>query len=185
MYSEPQFPETPRRKSMRLVNCDYSRIGPYFVTICTQGMRYTLGSIESGNVRLATAGHIVQQEWLALPSRFPGLVLDEFVIMPNHMHALLAFVGAGLAPPGVATRATPASEWNQRPTLPSVLCAFKSISTRIANQDAGTPGRNVWQRGYYEHIVRNSQDMKNVQRYILENPSRWAFDTENPSSIGS
>jgi putative transposase len=181
MYPDLSFLETPRRKVLRIANCDYSRTGPYFVTICTGGRRCTLGSIDSsGGIHLTAAGRIVQQEWRALTSRFPGLLLDEFVIMPNHLHAVLAFVGAGLAPPGVGTRTSLSAGCNRQPALPDVLCAFKSISTRVVNQDAGTPGK-LWQRGYYEHIIRNSEDMKIVQRYILENPGRWALDTENPN----
>jgi REP element-mobilizing transposase RayT len=97
--------------------------------------------------------------------------MDEFIVMPNHLHGLLAFVGAGFTPPGAGTMTASTSKQDRRPTLSDVVCAFKSLSVRMArlNGHDGT----LWQRGYYEHVVRDGEDFRNVQTYIVENPTRW------------
>jgi putative transposase len=179
---EDSLPERARRKALRLADHDYAAPGPYFVTICTQKKECVLASVEGGRVRLTPTGRVAQGAWLALPSRYPSLVLHEFVTMPNHIHGLLAFVGAGLAPPGVSTSAESAARHCGRPTLPDIICAFKSISTRSVNELLRAGGKLLWQRGYYEHIVRDAEDMKNVQRYILENPWKWKLDSEYPGA---
>jgi len=99
--SEP--PEPPRRKDLRLAVRDYSREGPYFVTICVREKRNLLSGVNDDGLHLTTIGQVVRESWLSLPRVHPTLILDEFVIMPNHMHAIVGFVGAGLAPPGVRT----------------------------------------------------------------------------------
>jgi putative transposase len=184
-------PELPRRKSIRLQSYDYSLSGAYFVTICSHGKRCLLGSVAGKSVELSSAGEIVRTVWNSLPDRFPRLVLDEFVIMPNHVHALLGFVGAGLAPPAVSTATYAGDEANPGPktafpatknhTLADVIGAFKSISTIQVNRVLKRKGIPLWQRNYYEHIVRKGEDLRKIQQYILENPINWALDKENPN----
>jgi REP element-mobilizing transposase RayT len=181
------FDHSCRRKPVRLAYHDYSSVGPYFVTISTHNQRRILSSISSTEVILTNAGETVREIWLSMPGRFPGLVLDEFVIMPNHFHALLAFatpralaarrisVGEGLAPP------SPVVPANRKPicgvacSLPSVIGAFKSLSTIRVNKLLNTPSKPLWQRTYHDHIIRTADDMKNAQRYIQENPLRWSL----------
>src|SRR5258708_22674252 len=110
-------PELPQRKSIRLQGFDYSLAGAYFVTICTHGKRCLLGSIVGKSVELSPAGEIVQAVWNSLPERFPRLVLDEFLIMPNHVHAVLGFVGAGLAPPPFRPRTGAGKTATNAPTV--------------------------------------------------------------------
>lgn len=117
-------------------------------------------------------GEIVCAEWCALAERFSRLVLDEFVIMPNHLHGVLAIVGEGLAPPA-------------RPTLFEVIGAFKSISTVKVSKLLRRRGVALWQRSYYEHIVRAGEELRKIQRYILENPLMWSLDPENPNRESS
>lgn len=93
--------ELPRRKPIRLRGYDYSQSGAYFETICVHGKRCLLSSVAGKFVELTPAGEVVRNVWNALPERFPRVVLDEFVIMPNHLHGVLALVGEGLAPPAV------------------------------------------------------------------------------------
>jgi REP element-mobilizing transposase RayT len=121
---------------------------------------------------------MVRSEWIALPERFSRLVLDEFVIMPNHLHGVLAFVGHV----GGASHAGGASP---SPTLFDVIGAFKSISTIKVNRLMGRRGVPLWQRSYYEHIVRTGEDLRKIQRYILENPLMWSLDAENPNRESS
>jgi putative transposase len=200
--------DSPKRKALRLPGYDYAEPGGYFVTVCTQGKKCAFGQIESGKMHLNPAGHIVQQVWLGLPQRFPSRSLDSFVVMPNHMHGILVLVGAGLAPPadvvartpgnvaidhsqkssfipGISVRATATGGASPAPTggsfvLGDVLRAFKSISTIEVNRLLRQRGVHLWQRNYYEHIVRNGDDMDNIRRYILDNPLQWDLDPENP-----
>jgi putative transposase len=160
----------PHRKQLRLRGHDYAFPGAYFVTICSAGKRPVFGSISGESIVLSPAGEIVRSEWIALTERFARLVLDEFVIMPNHLHGVLAFVGEGLAPPV---------------SLFDVIGAFKSISTIKVNKLLGRRGVPLWQRSYYEHIVRTGEDLRKIQRYILENPLMWSLDPENPNRKSS
>jgi putative transposase len=165
----------PTRKPLRLPNRDYSHAGPYFVTICTHNKSCFLGVVRDEHIYLTPAGQTARDVWYSLPERFSTLVFGEFIIMPNHLHCILAFVGAGLAPPiRVGAKGD-----GQRPySLSMVIGAFKSISAIKINRLLKRSGRPVWQRSYYDHIIRDGNDMRNAQRYILENPMRWSMDPE-------
>jgi len=178
MYTDEYLIGHGRRGRMRLPGCDYSREGPYFVTICTDGKKCTLGVVTGDVVTLMDVGVAVREAWVGLPGRFSTLVLDEFIVMPNHLHGLVGFVGAGFTPPDVGRE----KEQNRRPSVSDVICAFKSLSTRMARLK-GHPGV-LWQRGYYEHIVRDGEDLRNCQRYILENPLRWGVKQGSPEGLG-
>ena len=180
----------PGRKHLRLRGYDYAFAGVYFVTICSAGKRPVFGSIRGERAVLSPAGEIVRSEWTALVERFARLVLDEFVIMPNHLHGVLAFVGhAGGASPAPTTTTTttkpggasldPKGGASPSPTLFDVIGAFKSISAIKVNRLLGRRGVPLWQRSYYEHIVRTGEDLRKIQRYILENPLMWSLDPEN------
>jgi putative transposase len=183
--------ELPRRKPIRLQGYDYSQSGSYFVTICVHGKRCLLISVAGKFVELTPAGEIVRAVWTSLPERFPRLVLDEYIIMPNHFHSILAFVGEGPAPPGVnackvsnakATIAPPPAFPRVRNhSLAEVIGAFKSISTIKVNRLQHQKGIPLWQRSYYEHIIRKGEDLRKIQQYIMENPLNWALDKENPT----
>lgn len=183
-------PELPQRKSLRLRGYDYSLAGAYFVTICTHGKQCILSSMRARSIELSSAGEIVRAIWISLPERFPRVVLDEFVIMPNHVHAVLGFVGEGLAPPAVSVGKDTAGTPTAAPLSPvvapknhslaDVVGAFKSISTIQVNRLLQRKGVPLWQRSYYEHIIRKGEDLRKIQQYILENPLNWALDTENP-----
>jgi putative transposase len=241
-------PEKHRRRSIRLKGYDYSQAGVYFVTICTQGRACLFGEVIDGEMRLNDAGRMVVAEWERLPVSFPNVVLDAFVVMPNHIHGIVILtdpaddatdgataigatisgattggaatggattrvapttagddatpvgaglvpalstmarndatpVGAGLVPaPSVPVPSTPA------PTLGDVIGAFKSRVTveyiRGVKTFGWTPfDRRLWQRNYYEHIIRNEETLNCIRRYIAENPIRWAFDRENPFAV--
>ena len=158
----------PVRKSIRLAPHSYKQASAYFVTVCTHEKQCLLSSIDGQSVVLTNYGEIVRAAWLDLPSRFAGLALDEYIIMPNHLHGILCFVGAGLALPSPAVK--PANELS----LPNVMRVFKSVSTVEMNRAFRTPGFVLWQRSYFDHIIRDSEDHDNHRSYILENPSRWA-----------
>ncbi len=116
--------------------------------------------------------------WNALPSHFPGVSLDAFVLMPNHVHGILALHGRGTAcraPTETFGRPVPGS-------IPTIVRSFKSSAAREINRLRGTPGAAFWQRGYYEHIIRSPAVMTRLRRYIESNPSRWSLDQENPAN---
>jgi len=135
------------------------------------------GEVVGGNVRLNDAGVIVDAVWRAIPKHFPCVVVDEFVVMPNHVHGVLALVGA----PFMAPRSKELEgAMNRAPTLGNIIRTFKArVSVAIHQQ---TPSIRVWQRNYYEHIIRNDESLNRIRQYILDNPTRWALDRENPAN---
>ena len=171
------------RRSIRLRDCDYSYPGMYFVTICTADRRCVFGKIEGGKVVLSPLGEVVEEEWLRTPSLRPYVELDEHVTMPNHFHGVLIIrqKGSDVAPAGTARRA-PTEEFG-RPvarSLPTIVGAFKAAVT-CAPVHLGIKRRHaVWQRGYFEHIIRDEESLGRIREYIVNNPMRWEFDKENP-----
>ena len=125
------------------------------------------------------AGESVRRVWHDLPTRFPSLVLDAFVVMPNHVHGIMVLVSAGsAASPGTAPFDS-ALDKSSSPTLGEILRAFKSLSAIEVNRICGRSGP-IWQRNYYDHIIRSGEDLDAIRRYVVENPLMWATDPENP-----
>jgi REP element-mobilizing transposase RayT len=138
------------------------------------------GEIRDGVMQLNVAGQLVQAEWQQLPVRFHSIELDEFVIMPNHFHGVL-LVGAGLAPP--AETASGRGAASSAPTLGHILRVFKSISAIAVNRHLGRSGYSLWQRNYYERVIRDENELARAQEYIVNNPAQWALDRENPEFL--
>ena len=177
-------PEIHHRRSIRLRGYDYAQPGAYFVTICTHGRECLFGEIVNGEMRLNLYGRIVEECWQTIPHHFDGVKLDEFVVMPNHVHGILNIVEQRR---GTACRAptTGTEQFGQpRPhSLPTIIRSFKSAATQRVNQSRGTPGTTVWQRNYYEHVVRGDADLDRIRVYILDNPAKWHEDPNNPENI--
>ncbi len=163
----------PNRQSLRLPHHDYSHPGMYFVTICTHQREPILGAIDAGYMIPNDAGEFAIQIWHALPQRFTDLKTDAFILMPNHLHAIL-FFETPQSSPGAASGAP-----TTRKSLASVVRAFKSVSAIGVNKIRMTPNSPVWQRNYFEHIIRTTQSLDELRRYIRENPGRWFTDEEN------
>ena len=187
------MPDLPHRKPARLPGHDYASPGAYFITICTHGRACTLGAIIDDRIVPSVLGGIVVGVWNALPSHFPGIALDAFVLMPNHLHGIVMIeeqppAGGGIDPRETvgAKHASPlrAAAGKARGTtegsLPAAVQAFKSSAAREINRVRGTPGAAVWQRGYFDHIIRTPDDLDRLRAYIESNPLRWALDQENP-----
>ncbi|MCZ7540244.1 MAG: transposase [Anaerolineae bacterium] len=184
-------PNSHHRRSLRLRGHDYAEAGAYFITICAERRACLLSTIAGGEVQLSAAGEIVQEEWLRTADIRPRVRLDVFVIMPNHLHAILEIaetrelpVGAYCntplrEPPGV--RSLPLRSPSQ--TLGAIIRGFKSATTRRVNALRRTPGARFWQRNYYEHIIRDEADLARLREYIACNAGRWAEDEENPANI--
>ena len=178
----------PSRHSIRIPGYDYSEVGPYFITICTHQRKTLLGEIKDQEIVLSEAGGMVHQSWQDLPQRFPGVVLDAFVVMPNHVHGVLGLVGAGLAlPEAGAASSAPTADGAlavKKVTLPAIVRTFKSLSAIHVNRALSRQGQPFWQRNYYEHVIRDEKSLDRVREYILHNPLRWALDAENPRPQG-
>nr|HEV7953398.1 transposase [Candidatus Acidoferrales bacterium] len=178
----------PDRRSIRWRGYDYSSAGIYFVTICAFERREIFGSISSGVLVPSLESRIVSEQWFDLPNHHVGLELDAFVVMPNHVHGLLILnspkskaieksangdgeVGAGLRPA------------RRNSSVSAIIRAFKTFSASKMNSQRGTKGQPVWQRNYFERVVRDGKELQKVQAYIGENPARWEFDHENPEAL--
>ena len=237
------------RRSIRLKGYDYSQAGAYFVTICVKERACLFGDVLDGEMRLNDVGQMVTHDWVELPERFPTVKIDEFVVMPNHLHGIIILTGhndetrtnnvgaplvgaqlpdvaqprAGIGErtnnvvgaPLVGARlpdvAQPRAGIDERTnnvvgaplvgaqlpddampgtTLGDVIGAFKSITTDHyingvkQNGWPSFPGK-LWQRNYYERIIRNDVDLNQIREYIITNPIRWKFNKENPNCIES
>jgi putative transposase len=166
-----------RRHSLRLQGYDYTQEGAYFVTVCMRNRACLFGDISDGKMILNDAVRPAEKCWKDIPAHFPDIELDEFVIMPNHVHGILsitAAVGAKKFSPLHSQQMHGPSK-----TIGSVIRGFKVGVTKWMRHN--TPVYNVWQRNYYEHVIRNEDDLNRIRQYIMENPSRWAEDEENPA----
>jgi REP element-mobilizing transposase RayT len=181
------------RRSIRLPDYDYSSEGLYYVTICTQDRLCLFGEVIGGQMTLNACGEIVKQELLRTPEIRREITLDEWVIMPNHIHAIVAInetehdtaTGHAVGATGHvgAHGHAPLRErrFVRKPkSLSSFIAGFKSAVTVHINQLRQTPGNPVWQRNYWEHIIRNGESYDKIKRYVIENPMNWTHDEENP-----
>jgi len=168
------FIEREPRKKLRLTGYDYRGAGCYFVTFCTAGRQLLFGEIIDGEMKCNEAGRMVFNVFKNLPNLYYGVNIDSFVVMPNHIHALIFFEKR--------TRSS-------APTMDSLSDIIKKIKTYTTNcyiqgvyQKNWTPfDMKLWQRGYYEHIVQDDTSLKKIQEYILKNPLQWERDHDNPN----
>ncbi|KAA3642286.1 MAG: transposase [Chloroflexi bacterium] len=177
----------PNRKTIRLQNYDYAQGGAYFITICTWQREMLFGEITGGEMTLNPLGHIVQEEWQRTEQLRPYITLDQFIVMPNHVHGILFIVEN--QPNVGAQRAAPLHNTSQNPNVKSkslgaIVRAFKSAATRRINRMNSTPGSPVWQRGYWDRIIRNGKELHNTRQYILNNPLNWTDDENHPQNFG-
>ncbi len=188
---------TLSRRSIRLKGYDYSQTGAYFVTICTQNWLHLFGEIANEAMVLNDAGMMVVKWWNELRNKFQDIELDEFVVMPNHFHGILQIfdVNAVGADQRVCPRVYPDNvgehkEKGKHIGLPlhRMMQWFKTMSTneyiRNVRNNHWTPFiKKLWQRNYYDHIVRNENELNRIREYIIINPMQWHCDRENPNHI--
>lgn len=167
--------ENPRRKSIRLAGYDYSQCGAYFMTMVAQNRKNLFGEIRDGNMELNPAGMMIEKWWNEIPNKFTDIQLDAFVIMPNHVHGIVVNVG---------------SESNSRDSdlsagtpLPQIIQWFKTMSTNeyircVRELSWVSFDGSLWQRNYYDRIIRNPREMDAIRLYILANPMNWVKDKE-------
>ena len=156
----------PKRKHPRLKCYDYGNMGAYFVTICTQNRRCLLSRIVGRGLAPAETlhteyGQIARQQLLLLEQRYPLLKVEQYVIMPNHIHAIFIL--------------RESSEENQRLTLTDIVCAYKSLTTKECKKVR--PIDKLFQTSFYEHVIRGREDYNEIAEYIVNNPKQWELDS--------
>ena len=175
------------RRSVRLMGFDYAEPGAYFVTIVTQERSCLFGEIIEGQMQVNRAGEAITRWWLELTRKFTTVETDEFIVMPNHCHGIIVIVdptvGADLrvGPPNDRTGAHAGAP------LPTIVQWFKTMTTNEYIRGVKTLGwpsfrGQLWQRSYYEHVIRNADSLNRIRQYIIDNPVRWEFDRENPAA---
>jgi len=169
---------------MRLRGYDYSRAGVYFVTICTYQRECLLGEVVDGRVRLNACGQLVAEAWSWLSQRYRYVELDAWVVMPNHLHGILVITDVDAPNRRGDSRIAPTPNAPpRRKTLGRLIGAFKTVSAKHINALRDTCGAHVWQRGYYDRVVRNKPELRAIRQYIRQNPGHWPDDPENPSQL--
>ena len=166
-----------RRNSLRHPDHDYTRPGAYFITICAYKGNALFGQIVDGVMQLNPLGQIAHQAWVDLPKRHPQISVDPFVIMPNHGHAVISIL-AETGKAGIPRQyAKPVAG-----SISTVVNAYKVSVTKLAIHAGLIPGPPLWQRNFYDHIVRTDQELANIREYIRTNPARWLADQLHPDA---
>jgi REP element-mobilizing transposase RayT len=175
----------PARRSVRLRGFDYRHAGAYFATVCTFRRACILADIVEDQIRLTAAGRVIESAWQMIPEFFPHVELDWFVVMPNHLHGILILHDALRAKHPIGPDASPLQGSRPRGTrsgtLSAVMQTAKAMTTRRVHAIPGMEGIRLWQRGFYDHVIRGDTELNRIRSYIEENPLRWALDNENPS----
>lgn len=198
-------PTCHNRRSIRLPEYDYRSPGAYFVTTCTADRRCLFGAVENGRMRLNDYGRIVAEEWERTESVRDRVVIDTFVVMPNHTHGVIIITD----PPDADSErelssstdgagnthgrgSSPMNPYHGEPpdrtfggaiagSLSTIMRQFKSMVTKRINRLRDTPGADVWQRNFYERVVRDRDELNRIRRYIRQNPAQWHRDRNRPS----
>jgi len=171
--------EIYHRHSIRLKGFDYSRSGAYFVTVCTQDRACVFGDVVAGNIRRNAAGRMIDKWWLELNRGFSNVKTDEYAIMPNHFHGIVFITDASNGGRGAPACAP----------LSRIVQWFKTMTTNEYIRGVKTAGwpafsGRLWQRNYYEHVVRTDASLNRIREYIRNNPAKWESDRENPMARG-
>ncbi len=197
MKYDPKF---HHRRSIRLQGYDYSQNGAYFITLCAQDRKPIFGKIVNNEMQLTPFGDIVRAEWLKTAEMRKNIEMDEFVVMPNHLHGIIVIddgIGRGAMPraqdieesTGTLQRAptsapTPIIERFGQPTsntIPTILRGFKAAVTKQINTIQINAGKynkpeRIWQKNYYEHVIRNEVSLNKIREYIMSDPLHWKED---------
>jgi putative transposase len=186
--SPPKFKQKYRIASSRLKDWDYTAVGWYFITICTGDRIPFFGEIEEGYVRRSPLGKIALQCWIEIPNHFSQASLDEFIIMPNHVHGIIVINPPEIRAGTVETQHAaslrneqnqPAKQSRQKPlpkpgSISAIVRSYKSAVTRWAGKNGYLEFR--WQARFYDQIIFQESELYNIEAYIIENPTKWAED---------
>jgi putative transposase len=183
----PYDPDKHRRRSIRLAGYDYAGGGAYFITICAHRKEPLFGAFARGEIRLNAVGEIARDEWYRSAELRPEVLLDAFVVMPNHIHGIVALNGSVAG--GEDDRAADLASGGarraplRRParSLGAFVAGYKSRVTSRVRALTGDAQKPVWQRNYYEHIIRDDREADEIRLYVVNNVLMWADDAENPA----
>jgi putative transposase len=168
-------PEKHHRRSIRLKGYDYTQSGWYFITICTHQKSCLFSAIANRQLILNQFGYVASECWQAIPKHFSGVELDEFIIMPNHIHGILIMInnrqGLTISKPYQGEFGKPISG-----SISTIVGSFKSVVSKQVNILRNVKGASVWQRNYYEHIIRDDESLNRIRNYIINNPLAWKND---------
>jgi len=173
-------PDRHHRRSIRLQGWDYTGSGVYFVTVCTYGRRCLFGDVVNGEMQLDPVGRLVDGIWRSNLARRAGVDLDIMQVMPNHVHAIIVMTRADKADTALSGQ----DGANRPDSLGAVVGNVKTVCTRRVNKMQETPGVPLWQRNYWEHIVRDEKELARIRTYINSNPGLWTEDRLNVSDRG-
>jgi len=178
-------PAIRHRQSIRLKGYNYSLPGAYFVTICAFRKQCAFGEVVDGAIRLNEIGDMVAEWWSKLQRNFTGVEVDTWVIMPNHLHGIISIVGADPRVRALSNAYEAEEGARAGAPLPRVIQWFKTMTTnryirKVKQEGQGRIAGRLWQRGYYEHIIRTEKALNAIREYIESNPARWGDDPENP-----
>jgi REP element-mobilizing transposase RayT len=173
-------PDLPNLRSVRLRAFDYSQLGSYFITIQTHRSKHILGKIILGQMKLNRIGQAISECWMGIPNHFPGIELEEYVVMPNHLHGIVMIRARARHAVPLQTRTEHAEAFSQpRPaSIPTMVRSFKSAATQYVRKALGQPKMQIWQRNYFERIIRSPREFQKIRKYITLNPARWEFDRD-------
>lgn len=194
-------PDIHKRQSIRLKGYDYSQSGLYFITICCYQRECLFGNIINSQMILNNFGQLIKEEWLKSAEIRKEIELDDFVIMPNHFHGIVIInqeinsdfmkndvdfqdnnVGAnGRSPLGQIQSSRPKISMKPK-SISSLIAGFKSATTKKINIIRNTPQNPVWQRNYYDHIIRNDESLARIREYVQNNPLSWENDQLHPNN---
>ena len=190
------------RRSIRLQGYDYSQSGAYFITVCAQGRECLFGGIENSEMMLNECGCVVRDEWLRTAEIRAEIQTGEFVVMPNHFHGIVIInkstarairelpeqagavitVGAIHELPLQSPLPGTSRQQRRQMALSKIIGRFKMLTAKRINEIRQLPGVPVWQRNYYEHVIRNEADYGQIAEYIADNPRRWEEDALHPDA---
>lgn len=174
-------PSIHHRRSIRLKNYDYSQSGAYFVTTCVQNRQCIFGDVNDAVMHLNTLGHLVEQVWEEISAHFCNVDLDAAIVMPNHFHGILMLVDSPNNQTIGQSQMPEDTIWqSKKPTLGQVVGYFKYQTTKRINKIRNMSGEKVWQRNYYEIIIRDRNSLARIRHYIENNPKKWNQDQLHP-----
>ncbi len=175
------MPKLLTRKRIRIKHYNYSESGYYFVTVCSNNRENIFGEYNKyvgaglvsarNNIKLSEIGRIIDNQWNNIPNQFDNIKLDKYIIMPNHIHGIIIINDMNRA------------ETSPAPTLSDIICSFKSKSTleylNYLKQNNIQMPMHIWQRSFYDHVIRNERSLNAIRNYIANNPENWENDIDN------
>ena len=179
---DARMSESPRHKSARLPDFDYSSASTYFFTICTAHRQPFFGEIEAGETYLTRTGMQAWVEWDMTLDLRPTVIEQAFVVMPNHVHGLVSFDASVIGDQPVESHSNATPFHRKSRSLSTLISGYKGAVTRWVRNELGDPEFDLWQPGYHEHIVRNHKSFETIEGYITHNIAKWSADQENPAN---